>query len=178
MPDEKGNVTEQEKADLSRRRGMAATQIADPEQRRKFIAAQGDVEATNKGQLPVEKEKMLSTESAIKGYKKGTAYVPKTGPAMLHKGEAVIPAEGNPMGLAESALAHGEQKAPPKPKKRIKEIRTRKAKSGGYIHEHHHTRPDAHPMEEHTSPDQAGMLAHMTDNAPNMGEPEGEQEMS
>lgn len=49
----------------------------------------------------------------------------------------------------------------PKPKKEIKEVRTRKGKSGGYIHEHHHTRPEHHPMEEHTSADQDAMMEHM-----------------
>lgn len=48
-----------------------------------------------------------------------------------------------------------------KPKKELHEIRTRKAKTGGYIHEHHHTEPMHHKMEEHTTPDMKGMLAHM-----------------
>lgn len=54
-----------------------------------------------------------------------------------------------------------------KPKKEIKEIRTRKAKSGGFVHEHHHTEPSHHGPEEHVSGDQAAMLQHM---AQNMGE--------
>jgi hypothetical protein len=59
-----------------------------------------------------------------------------------------------------------------KPKKTVKEIRTRKAKSGGYIHEHHHEHPEHHPMEEHTSPDQDAMAEHMLQNmgSPNPGE--------
>jgi hypothetical protein len=166
-------VTEQQKAELSKRRGMAATKIVDPEERRKFISAQGDVEAVNKGELPVAKAKTMSEEAGLMGYKKGTSYVPKTGKAILHEGEAVIPKEkNNPMGLAEAALAHPDRETPKKPAKRIKEIRTRKAKSGGYIHEHHHTSPE-HPMEEHTSADDAGMLSHMEANAPEMGEAEG-----
>lgn len=58
------------------------------------------------------------------------------------------------------------------PKKEIKEIRTRKGKSGGYIHEHHHTHPEHHQMEEHTSKDDDAMAAHMLANmgTPNPGE--------
>ncbi len=53
------------------------------------------------------------------------------------------------------------------PKKSVREIRTRKGKSGGYIHEHHHESPEHHPMEEHMSPDQNAMLAHMASAMPN-----------
>lgn len=62
------------------------------------------------------------------------------------------------------ATKHLGGKSSKAPKKEVHEIRTRKGKSGGYIHEHHHTDPDANPMEEHTSPDQAGMLQHMMTN--------------
>lgn len=51
-------------------------------------------------------------------------------------------------------------------KKTLHEIRTRKGKSGGYIHEHHYKDPEQNPMEEHTSPDQASMLQHMADAMP------------
>jgi hypothetical protein len=47
------------------------------------------------------------------------------------------------------------------PKKVVREIRTRKGQSGGFIHEHHHANPEAHPMEEHTSPNDAAMAQHM-----------------
>jgi hypothetical protein len=185
-------MSEQESADLAKRRGAAAAKISDPEKRQKFIEAQGKYEE-EKDSSPLKKvtsiitPTKLDTEASaveasggtkgLESYKKGTAYVPKTGKAILHEGEAVIPAEkNNAMGLAESALAHGEQKEPPKPKKRIKSIHTRKAKSGGYIHEHHHTRPDHHPVEEHVSADKEAMLAHMAEQAPNMGEPEGDEQ--
>jgi hypothetical protein len=158
-------ATEEQKAQLSKRRGQAAAQIVDPDERRKFISAQGDTEAANKGTLPVAKEKSLSEGAALMGFKKGTAYVPKTGAAIVHKGERVIPAEkNNAMGLAEAALAHPDAQEPESKKatKQIKEIRTRKAKNGSYIHEHHHTAPFDHPMEEHTSADAQGMLDHMS----------------
>lgn len=38
-----------------------------------------------------------SAGSNLRSYEQGTPYVPKTGPAQLHKGEAVIPASRNPV---------------------------------------------------------------------------------
>jgi hypothetical protein len=38
-------------------------------------------------------ELSLASLLGIPQYEKGTGYVPNTGPAILHKGEAVIPAE-------------------------------------------------------------------------------------
>ena len=105
--------------------------------------------------------------TGMTSYKKGTTRVPKTGAYKLHKGEAVIPAENNPMNPYDK-ITEGQ-----KPKKVIHEIRTRKAKSGGYIHEHHHTEPMHHPMEEHTTSDIKGMLSHMADH---MGEGEPGEE--
>lgn len=98
-------------------------------------------------------------------YKEGTLNVPKTGPAKLHKGEAVLPKEHaeHLRSAVAGALGHGEEK----PKKEIRHIITRKAKNGGYVHEHHHTAPEHHPMEEHISPDQDSMVEHMMDH---MGE--------
>ena len=62
-----------------------------------------------------------------------------------------------------------------KPKKELSHIETKKAKNGGYIHTHHHTRPDHHPAEEHISADDAAMQAHMMasmgDGAPPSGDP-------
>lgn len=102
--------------------------------------------------------------NAIRSFKKGTDYVPKTGTYKLHEGEAVIPKEKNMMANPIKDSVMGEKK----PKKEIKEIRTRKAKSGGYIHEHHHTAPEHHPMEEHATQSQDGMVDHMMQH---MGEP-------
>lgn len=100
-------------------------------------------------------------------YKKGTDRVPATGPAVLHKDEAVLNKKDadkyrtakNVYGGLSEILGGDEEK----PAKEIKELRTRKAKSGGYIHEHHHTHPEYHPMEEHTSPDQDAMASHMVE---------------
>ncbi len=116
-------------------------------------------------------------------YHKGTDYVPKTGPAVLKKGEAVLDtkeaakhraAKGktmtkvNAMSGAQDALGGKSDK----PKKEIKHIKTEKAKSGGYIHTHVHTHPEHHPDEQHVTPDQDGMVAHMMEHmgTPNPGE--------
>lgn len=74
--------------------------------------------------------------------------------------------------LAKDKMSGGEDT----PKKEIHHIRTRKVSGGGYIHEHHHTRPEYHPMEEHTSADQDGMVDHMMQNMgePNPGEAEAD----
>ena len=93
---------------------------------------------------------------------KGTDYVPKTGNYKLKEGEAVTPAEKNPMNPY-SKITEGDKK----PAKALKSIHTRKAKDGSYIHEHHHHHP-AHPMEEHTSKDMDAMKEHMAENAPKM----------
>jgi hypothetical protein len=118
-------------------------------------------------------------------YKHGTDYVPKTGPAHLHKGEAVLNkddadeyrnSKGKNMHSIYDAASHSLGGDHDKPAKEIKEIRTRKSKNGGYVHEHHHHSPEHHPMEEHTSSDQEGMVDHMMQHmgTPNEGEPEAD----
>lgn len=109
-------------------------------------------------------EKRINVSDMIKplpSYKKGTKYVPKTGPAILHEGEAVIPKKDNKMKNAYSKITEHDGKPP----KKIKEIRTRASASGGHIHEHHHHHPEHHPMEEHTTADDKAMTDHMTANA-------------
>lgn len=67
----------------------------------------------------------------------------------------------------------GKEKAP---KKEIDHIVTRKAHSGGYVHEHHHKSPMHHPMETHVTPNQDAMAEHMMQSlgTPNPGEPEAD----
>jgi hypothetical protein len=108
-------------------------------------------------------EKRIPISDMIKplgSFKKGTDYVPKTGNYKLHEGEKVVPKEEN---MAGSAFGMVPGNTEDKPKKEIHEIRTRKAKTGGFIHEHHHTRPEHHKMDEHTSADVKGMLSHMNE---------------
>jgi hypothetical protein len=113
-------------------------------------------------------------EKRLPVYHKGTDYVPKTGPAVLKKGEAVIPAHENPMNPMNPYAKVTE--ATEKPAKKIKHIVTRKAKSGGYIHEHHHTEPMHHEMQEHVTKNQNDMLAHMKEHM-GTAEPEAEPNM-
>lgn len=105
-------------------------------------------------------------------YKKGTDYVPKTGPAVLHKGEAVVPAKENK--ITDSSIYNKVTEGDKKPKKTLKSIHTRKAKDGSFIHEHnfHHT---SHKTEEHTSPDVKAALAHMEQHAPTMEAEQAEE---
>jgi hypothetical protein len=97
--------TEQEKADLSKKRGQAAAQISDPDQRRKFIAEQGDDERKGKGSASPDEYEHLNKDaddtlatggtnkSVLGSYAKGTDSVPKTGVYKVHKGEQIVPAK-------------------------------------------------------------------------------------
>src|ERR1019366_5682675 len=62
----------------------------------------------------------------LASFKKGTTSVPKTGPAIVHKGEAVIPAKENSMsdGLYDKVPGMPAHK----PKKEIDHMKVRKAK--------------------------------------------------
>lgn len=184
-------MAEQENADLSKRRGQAAARISDPEKRRNFIAAQGNYEAT-KDQSPLSKITSLMTPSKLESetqavygnkgkgmeptqgmpsYKKG-GVVKETGPALVHKGETIIP---KGMGLAEGPMAHGEAKEPKKAKKHVKSVHVRKAKKGGFIAENHHDHAD-HPMEEHALPDMAALQEHMKESLSDGAESPMEQQ--
>lgn len=90
-------------------------------------------------------------------YKHGTTNVPKTGAAMLHKGEAVIPAHENPMSGMFDKVAGMPSAKPPKV---LDHIRTSKAKSGGYVHEHHFTSSE-HKPETHVTKSMRDMTDHM-----------------
>lgn len=156
----------------------AASSVAD---RVKSIVPKSDKPvATWDTSKPAPKATPSKPAGPMPKYHKGTDYVPKTGPAILKKGEAVL---NNKEAAEHRAMKHGMEGAASelggkseKPKKELKEIRTRKGKSGGYIHEHHHTAPEHHPMEEHTSADQDGMMAHMMEHmgTPNPGEAEAD----
>lgn len=100
-------------------------------------------------------------------------------PAILEKGERVLSKDDNKkigkmsnMDLVKSALmykkpammAHEPDAEPPKPEKKLKEIRIRKSKNGGHIIEHHFTHPETHQMEEHISSNMGELHGHL-DNA-------------
>ena len=104
----------------------------------------------------------------------GTPYVDHTGPAMLEKGEAVIPKEKNPMHhMMEHLKSELGTPADKVPAKKLKHIVTRKA-GEGHVHEHHYTHPDHHAPTEHATHGTDGMINHMMEH---MSEPNpGEQE--
>ena len=110
-----------------------------------------------------EMMKPLGASASVSSYKDGTDFVPKTGLAVLHKGEKVTPAKDNMKNIF-GKITEGDAKPP----KKIKSIHTRKATDGSYIHEHHHHHADHHKMEEHTSPDKDAMLKHLADHEPDM----------
>lgn len=121
-------------------------------------------------------EKSINVEDMVKPlgtFHKGTDYVPKTGAYVLEKGEKVVPKEQNmSMDHLKDALGGNDKNA--KPKKELKEIRTRKAKDGKIIHEHHFTHPEHYDKEEHVSANQDELVDHMLEH---MGTPnDGEQE--
>lgn len=109
-------------------------------------------------------------------YHKGVASVPKTGPAVLKKGEAVIPAEHNPMNPDNAGLFDKVAGMPLKPPaKEIDHLKIRKAKTGGHIVEHHHTSPGMHKMEEHVAPTMKALHDHIDSHygSPTVGQNDG-----
>lgn len=61
-----------------------------------------------------------------------------------------------------------------KPAKVLSHVSTEKTKSGSYIHTHHHTHPEHHPAEKHTSPDDKAMLQHMMASMGSGASPDGD----
>ena len=104
-------------------------------------------------------------------YHSGTEYVPSTGPALLEKGEAVIPKEKNMDSVKDVLGGHGHIKAP----KRIKEMVHSKSHNGKHIIVHKHHTPHDHPDhdEVHALDNMSDVHDHIENHA---GEPnEGEQ---
>lgn len=126
--------------------------------------------ATKFGARPGEKRLDVSEMTKpLTQYHKGTAYVPKTGPAILKKGEAVIAAEHNPMNPEN--LYDKVPGMAPKPKKELSHMNIRKAK-GGHVVEHHFTHPADHKMQEHVMTNMADLHNHLEQHmgTPNQGE--------
>ena len=139
--------------------------------------------------VPAKASKASPTKAqAMPSHKDGTDYVTKTGPAKLHKGEAVLKKEDadklraakdkgmakhNAMDAVAGELGGKKEETP---KKEIKHIITRKAHGGkGHIHTHVHTHP-AHPDEEHVTQGDDDMAEHMMQamGSPNPGEAEAD----
>ncbi len=112
-------------------------------------------------------EKRLDNEgNEVPKYHKGIASVPKTGPAILKKGEAVIPAESNPMNAAKAMEGITGKKA--KPEKKIKSITHTVTDDGKIVHTHRHHHPEHHPDETHVSNNMKEAQDHMEAQGPNM----------
>ena len=130
----------------------------------------------------------LNPSQKIPVFHKGTDRVEKTGPAILKKGEAVLDtkeaakyreAKGKNMSkhevmksVSESLAGHHEEK----PKKEIEHISIKKSANGGHIITHHHTRPEHHEPEDHTTKTDDELADHVmqTMGSPNPGEPEAD----
>jgi hypothetical protein len=96
-------------------------------------------------------------------FKKGTPAVPKTGIYKLHKGEAVTPAEKNPMNPF-AKITDGDKK----PRKALKEMHVKATDNGKHIVTHKHHHPEHHSDEHHAMGDVAELTQHMAQNAPNI----------
>ncbi len=131
-------------------------------------------------------QKPKTTPSTPK-YHQGTDYVPKTGPAILKKGEAVLnekdadkyrATKGKDMAKStSSSRAHSVLGGHSKPKSKGKHphhITIRHGKSGGHVVTHHFE-PDETgsmpPEEEHVMPDKASLMAHLDSNIPDTPAP-------
>jgi hypothetical protein len=86
-------ATEQEKADLSKTRGTTAAHIADPAERRDYIAAQGKSETAGKDQTADLKQADFNKRNELVAIGSmefgGTAK--RSGPYLLHAGEKIQP---------------------------------------------------------------------------------------
>jgi hypothetical protein len=119
-------------------------------------------------------EKRIDTRDMTKplgSFAKGTTKVPKTQVAVVHKGEAIIPAKENPMnkGGMDAVMGLAKDKAP---KKEIKEMVHSKSHNGKHVVVHKHHNSAHHPDETHVMNDMAELHQHMDDHAgtPNEGE--------
>ena len=135
---------------------------------------------------PVKKPAPTPASKTPPKYHKGTDYVPKTGPAVLKQGEAVLnTADASKFREAKNNMADkkwskdakdglgGSEATPPK---EISHIIHHKVSGGGHHFEHHHTHPTHHPVEHHFAKDDDGMVEHMLQHAgtPNPGEAEAD----
>jgi hypothetical protein len=112
------DYTEQDRANLSIRRGKIAADIKDPSARDKYIAAQGKAEASGDitGQAKLENDTHNDeTTKAIGSFKKG-GVVKKTGLYKMHAGEVVI-AKNKVSGM--KAILSGQKNTTKKKAKKV-----------------------------------------------------------
>lgn len=124
------------------------------------------------GEKRIDVSSMTKPLAGMASYAKGTTKVKKTGPAILHKGEAVVPAHENPMNKDKDKDMYGMVKdmagKDAKPKKEIRKIHTSKTHDNKFLHVHEHHNSAAHPDEQHVSNDVKEMQEHMAANEPQM----------
>lgn len=107
-------------------------------------------------------------------YKDGTDFVPETGPALLHKGEAVIPAEKNMANSDVMALVPGRTaKKPPKVRSHMT---LESHEDGSHTITHHYTHPEHHKPKSHGLSNMDALIDHLQEHAgqPNSGEAEAD----
>ena len=204
MPGDK--LTEQEKANLAIDRGKTAAglvkvgRLAPGEATQKFLSAQGEAEKAGKLDRPAATKLSEQGKLALAGYEKGTKADPKTGPAVVHKDEAIIPkdkakknrglieglldgkeaaeekAEGKKDSPKEEKKEHEKKKTAKKPKHRVHTMHIKRAK-GGFIVNHEvepgegGVMPTSEENPPHVVSDMAGLHSHMDEHMG--GEEEG-----
>ena len=111
-------------------------------------------------------EKRIDTSTYTKtlgSYEHGTPHVPKTGIYKLHKGEAVIPKEKNPMNPF-AKITSGDKK----PRKALKALHVHATDNKKHIVTHKHHHPEHHPDTTHAMDSAAEVGQHVAENAPNI----------
>lgn len=86
-------ATEQEKADVSRSRGVTAAHIPDAAEKRDYIAAQGKAESKGMDKTPELKQQDFNkrNELTVLGSMKKGGIIKKTGLYKMHENEIVLP---------------------------------------------------------------------------------------
>jgi hypothetical protein len=86
-------TSEQEKADVSKSRGVTAAHIPDSAEKKSYISAQGDLEAKGKDKTADLKQGDFNKRNqlVVEGNMKKGGIVPRTGLYKMHKNEVVLP---------------------------------------------------------------------------------------
>jgi hypothetical protein len=115
-----------------------------------------------KGEKRIPDSDIKEWTKPLGSYKEGTSRVPKTGNYTLHEGEAVIPAEKNPMNASEAMAGISGKKAP---RKALKSMHVTATDNKKHIVTHKHHHPEHHPDTTHAMDSPADVGAHIAANA-------------
>ena len=156
------------RAEMNRQGAAAlATRATTDEPKKDTTVSPSDkVNAKPYGSRPGEKR--IDTSGMTKplgSYKHGTSRVPKTGNYTLHEGEAVIPAEKNPMNATDAMAGISGKKAP---RKALKSMHVTATDNKKHIVTHKHHHPEHHPDTTHAMDSPAEVGAHIAANAGNI----------